>query len=338
MKKENSSHYKRSKKLKALRFGQYTLNAIGIIVLCYGVYEAACLFLNYKRCETSNDAQIEQYISPINIRVPGYVKKVYFTEHQFVHKGDTLLVLDDREYRIRVSEAEAALKDAENGIAILSSSLTTTQATASVYDASIEEINTRISKLQKDLTRYRNLLQRNAATPIQVEQLETELTATLAKLEALKKQKAAATSGVNEVTNRKASVEAGILRAQAALERRALEDGQFVQGGQSLTYIIPDTQKWVIANYKETQIANLYEGQKVSIKVDAFPDKEFSGHISAISGATGSKYSLVPTDNSAGNFVKIQQRIPVRIEFDELSEEDNRLLAAGMMVIIKAKL
>ena len=319
---------------------------------------AACLFLNYKRCETSNDAQIEQYISPINIRVPGYVKKVYFTEHQFVHKGDTLLVLDDREYRIRVSEAEAALKDAENGIAILSSSLTTTQATASVYDASIEEINTRISKLQKDLTRYRNLLQRNAATPIQVEQLETELTATLAKLEALKKQKAAATSGVNEVTNRKASVEAGILRAQAALEmarlnlsytavtapcdgtlgRRALEDGQFVQGGQSLTYIIPDTQKWVIANYKETQIANLYEGQKVSIKVDAFPDKEFSGHISAISGATGSKYSLVPTDNSAGNFVKIQQRIPVRIEFDELSEEDNRLLAAGMMVIIKAKL
>ena len=122
------------------------------------------------------------------------------------------------------------------------------------------------------------------------------------------------------------------------LGRRALEDGQFVQGGQSLTYIIPDTQKWVIANYKETQIANLYEGQKVSIKVDAFPDKEFSGHISAISGATGSKYSLVPTDNSAGNFVKIQQRIPVRIEFDELSEEDNRLLAAGMMVIIKAKL
>lgn len=169
-----------------MRFGQHTLNAIGIIVLCYGVYEAACLFLNYKRCETSNDAQIEQYISPINIRVPGYVKKVYFTEHQFVHKGDTLLVLDDREYRIRVSEAEAALKDAENGIAILSSSLTTTQATASVYDASIEEINTRISKLQKDLTRYRNLLQRNAATPIQVEQLETELTATLAKLEALK--------------------------------------------------------------------------------------------------------------------------------------------------------
>ena len=110
MKKENSSHYKRSKKLKALRFGQYTLNAIGIIVLCYGVYEAACLFLNYKRCETSNDAQIEQYISPINIRVPGYVKKVYFTEHQFVHKGDTLLVLDDREYRIRVSEAEAAFQ------------------------------------------------------------------------------------------------------------------------------------------------------------------------------------------------------------------------------------
>lgn len=326
MKKENSSHYKRSKKLKALRFGQYTLNAIGIIVLCYGVYEAACLFLNYKRCETSNDAQIEQYISPINIiALPDMLKKGFTSPNTNSYTKATLTCSGtNREYRIRVSEAEAALKDAENRNCNLIFQFDNDTGDASVYDASIEEINTRISKLQKDLTRYRNLLQRNAATPIQVEQLETELTATLAKLEALKKQKAAATSGVNEVTNRKASVEAGILRAQAALEmarlnlsytvvtapcdgtlgRRALEDGQFVQGGQSLTYIIPDTQKWVIANYKETQIANLYEGQKVSIKVDAFPDKEFSGHISAISGATGSKYSLVPTDNSAGNFVK----------------------------------
>ena len=101
---------------------------------------------------------------------------------------------------------------------------------------------------------------------------------------------------------------------------------------------MPDTQKWVIANYKETQVENLHVGQKVSMTVDAIKDKEFTGRISAISGATGSKYSLVPTDNSAGNFVKIQQRVPVRIEFEGLSKEDNNKLAAGMMVVVKAEI
>ena len=96
--------------------------------------------------------------------------------------------------------------------------------------------------------------------------------------------------------------------------------------------------RWIIANYKETQIENLKVGQEVTISVDAISDKKFTGKITAISGATGSKYSLVPTDNSAGNFVKIQQRIPVRIDFTNLSKEDNERLAAGMMVIVKAKI
>lgn len=122
------------------------------------------------------------------------------------------------------------------------------------------------------------------------------------------------------------------------LGRRTLEEGQYITAGQTVTYILPDTQKWVIANYKETQVENLKVGQEVRIAVDAISDREFTGKITAISGATGSKYSLVPTDNSAGNFVKIQQRIPVRIEFTDLSKEDNDRLAAGMMVVVKAKL
>ena len=121
------------------------------------------------------------------------------------------------------------------------------------------------------------------------------------------------------------------------LGRRAIEDGQYINAGTTLTYIIPDTQKWVIANYKETQVERLYEGQKVKMTVDAIGDKEFEGTITAISGATGSKFSLVPTDNSAGNFVKIQQRVPVRIDFEGLTPEDNDRLAAGMMVVVKAE-
>ena len=346
------------KKLRKLRTRQRLVSLVGIAVLVWGIIQVAMLFLDYKSTEASNDAQIEQYISPVNLRASGYIKKIYFTEHQDVKKGDTLLVLDDREYKIRVMEAEAALKDAMAGADVIGATLQTTQSTASVYDASLAEIEIRLAKLEKDRQRYQNLVKRNAATPIQLEQIETEYAALQRKLEATKRQRKAALSGVNEVSHRRENVEAGIQRATAALEmaklnlsytvvvapcdgklgRRALEEGQYISAGQTITYILPNTQKWVVANYKETQVENLQVGQEVKITVDALSDKEFTGKITAISGATGAKYSLVPTDNSAGNFVKIQQRIPVRIDFVGLSPEDNERLAAGMMVVVKAKL
>ncbi len=357
MKTNHNTLQEKALKLKKQRRNRIIASVLGIIILIGGVVEAAFLFLDYKHTETSNDAQVEQYISPVNLRASGYIKKIYFTEHQSVKKGDTLLVLDDREYRIRVMEAEAALKDAMAGATVVDATLQTTQNSASVYEASIAEIEIRLAKLEKDRQRYENLLKRNAATPIQLEQIETEYEATRKKLEATKRQQRAAMSGIKEVSNRRESTEAAIQRATAALEmarlnlsytvvvapcdgklgRRALEEGQYISAGQSITYILPDTQKWIIANYKETQVENLALGQQVRIKVDAISGKEFTGKITAISGATGSKYSLVPTDNSAGNFVKIQQRIPVRIDFTGLSKEDNERLAAGMMVVVSAK-
>lgn len=352
------SQEQKSKKTKKQRMHQRIASALGVVVLLCGLVQIIDLFLDFKGHETSNDAQIEQYISPINLRASGYIKKVCFREHQMVHQGDTLMVLDDREYKIRVMEAEAALKDAKAGQNIIGATLQTTQSTASVYESSIAEVEVRLMKLEKDRKRYENLVKRHAAAPIQLEQIATEYAATRKRLEGLKRQQKAAYSGVNEVTHRRESIEAAIQRAEAALEmaklnlsytavlapcdgqlgRRSIEEGQFISAGQTITYILPDTEKWVIANYKETQVENLYVGQEVELSVDAVSDKKFVGKITAISGATGSKFSLVPTDNSAGNFVKIQQRIPVRIDFVDLSKEDNARLAAGMMVIVKAKL
>ena len=354
----NDTRSRQVAKLRKLRRRHVAVSILGILVLAWGVVEAGCLFFDYKRTETSNDAQIEQYISPVNLRASGYIKKIYFTEHQQVRKGDTLLVIDDREYKIRVMEAEAALKDALAGETVMGATLQTTQTSASVYESSISEVEIRLAKLEKDRQRYTNLVQRKAATPIQLEQIETEYEATRKKLDGLKQQQKAALSGVNEVSHRRKSIEAAIQRAEAALEmarlnlsycvvtapcdgklgRRTLEEGQYITAGQSVTYILPDTQKWVIVNYKETQVEHLSVGQEVTLTVDAISGKEFKGRITAISGATGSKYSLVPTDNSAGNFVKIQQRIPVRIDFTDLSKEDNERMAAGMMVVVKAKI
>lgn len=352
-----STHEEKKKRMKKLKGIQMVMSAMGIAVIAWGILEVVCLFMDYRWKETTNDAQIEQYLSPVNLRASGYIKKIYFTEHQHVQKGDTLLVLDDREYKIRVMEAEAALKDALAGANVIGATIDRTQTTASVYDASISEIKVRIAKLEKDCQRYENLVARKAAAPIQLEQLETELKALRERLEATKRQRQAAVSSVSEVSMRRENVDAAIERTQAALEmaklnlsytvvlapcdgqlgRRALEEGQFISAGTTITYVVPDTQKWIIANYKEKQIENLYVGQEVEITVDAWSDKEFTGKVTAISGATGSKFSLVPTDNSAGNFVKIQQRIPVRIDFTHLTQEENARLAAGMMVVVKAK-
>ena len=335
--------------------------AVGIIGIClaiWGLYAIISLFVDYKSNETTDDAQVEQYLSPVNIRVPGYIKKIYFTEHQHVRKGDTLLVLEDDEYRIRLKEAEAALMDARSGRKVVANTLNTVSNSASVYDASIAEAQYRMEQLEKDYRRYSSLLKKNATTPIVVEQYQTQLEMARARVAALKQQREAAHSSVTEVDQRQENAEAAVKRAEAAVDlaalnlsytvvtapcngclgRRSIEEGQLVNAGQTLTTIIPDTRKWVVANYKETQISSLAVGQEVEVTVDAFAGKTFKGRITAISSATGSKYSMVPTDNSAGNFVKIQQCVPVRIELTDISDEDNAHLAAGMMCVVKANL
>lgn len=331
---------------------------IGICLVVYGIWEVVALFVDYKSCETTDDAQVEQYLSPVNVRVPGYISKICFTEHQHVKKGDTLLVLEDEEYRIQLKQAEAALMDARSGRKVVANTLNTASTSASVYEASIAEARYRVEQLEKDSHRYSVLLDKKAATPVVVEQYQTQLEMARARVAALERQRNAALSSVSEVDQRQENAEAAILRAEAAVDlarlnlsytvvtapcdgclgRRSIEDGQLVNAGQTITTIIPDGHKWVVANYKETQIASLSKGQEVEVTVDAFKGKTFKGRITAISSATGAKYSMVPTDNSAGNFVKIQQRVPVRIELTDISEEDNARLVAGMMCVVKADL
>lgn len=328
---------------------------VAICLLLAGIIVIVMMFCD-NRYERTDDAQVEQYISPVNVKVSGYIREIRFTEHQHVRKGDTLLVIDDREYAIALQQAEASLMDARSGRKVVGNTLNTASNSATVYDASIEEAELRVEKLQRDYERYAKLLEKKASTPIVVEQYKTELDMAKARVSALKRQREAARSSVSEVSQRQENAEAAILRAEAAVNmarlnlsytvvtasadgcagRRTIEEGQLVSPGQTITTLIPDTRKWVVANFKETQMSRIRTGQAVEIRIDALPGKLFNGTVTAISAATGSKYSMVPTDNSAGNFVKIQQRVPVRIDFDnELSAEDNRRMAAGMMCEIK---
>lgn len=334
---------------------------INISIACLLLVGIALLVWKYydPQYESTDDAQVEQYLSPINVKVPGYIREIRFTEHQHVKKGDTLVVIDDREFLIALHQAEASLMDARSGRKVAEGSLNTASNSAGVYDASIREAQLRAEKLGRDYDRYTKLLAKKATTPVIVEQYKTEYDMANAKVEALKQQREAAKSTVSEVGQRRENAAAAILRAEAAVDmarlnlsytvitapvdgyvgRRNIEEGQLVSPGQTLTTLIPDTKKWIVANFKETQMAHIHQGQTVEITIDAMPGKRFVGTVTAISSATGSKYSLIPTDNSAGNFVKIQQRIPVRIDFgNDLSAEENHQLAAGMMGEVRVRI
>lgn len=351
-----TNHALKRKQLRKLKIRNITLNTVCILLALAGISWTINYFWKYVNYEITNDASVDQYIVPVNIRASGYIKEVRFTEHQYVHTGDTLLILDDREYRIRLKDAEAAVMEANGSKDVLSSGIQTSQVNIAVQEANIAETKARLWKQEQDVRRYENLLKEESVSQQQYEQVKSEYEATQARYQALLKQKEAAKSQYSETSKKNTGSEANILRKEADRDmaqlnlsytivtapydgymgRRTLEPGQFVQSGQTLSYLVRGSDKWITANYKETQIAHIFIGQKVRIKVDAFSGRIFSGTVTAISEATGSKYALVPTDNAAGNFVKVQQRIPVRIELNDATPKEMAQLRAGMMVETEA--
>jgi len=356
--KEKKSHQHKMMKLKNRLMRNIIVNTICISLSVVAIGWAIHYFRRYYVYEITNDAVVDQYITPISVRVSGYIKEVRFTEHQQVKAGDTLLILDDREFRIKMMDAQAGLMDAEASSDALQSTVNTTRSNVAVSEANIAETKARLWKLEQDEKRYSALLKEDAVSGQQYEQAKSELDAMRARYQALISQKNSAESQSAETGKKTGSASAIILKKKAELEmaklnlsytvvtapydgfmgRRTLEKGQLIQAGQTISNIIRDNEKWITANYKETQIANIYVGQEVRIKVDAFNGKVFHGKVTAISGATGSKYSLLPTDNSAGNFVKVQQRIPVRINLIDVLPSDKALLRVGMMVETEAKI
>jgi multidrug resistance efflux pump len=308
------------KKLRKRRLQNIPLNFLCILIAGSGLIWVANYFWKYIHYEITNDAFIDQYVSPLNIRASGYIKEVRFKEHQYVHQGDTLLILDNREYQIKVKEAEAALLDVKGSKEVLHSGIETSQTNIAVQDANIAEAKAKLWQLEQDYRRFARLLKEESVPEQQYEQAKASYKAAQARYQALLEQRKAAQSQFTETTLRTTSAEAAILSKEASLDlarlnlsytvltapydgymgRRTLEPGQYVQAGQTISYLVRNTDKWVTANYKETQIIHIYIGQEVRIKVDALPGKVFHGTVTAISEATGSKYSLVPTDNSAG--------------------------------------
>jgi len=353
----NTENHKAQKKQMSPRLRNTILNTLGIIAIIGVVFWCISYFGYFNRNEITNDASVEEYINPVNSRIGGYIKEIRFNEHQRVKKGDTLVIIDDRELKIAVDQAEAACIEAKAGLGVTERSLNTASNSTTVADANIAELQARLINAETNYKRYSNLLQEESVSQQQFEQAKVEYDAIKAKYQSLLHQKQSTQLVTGEVRSKLNVNEAAIKRATAALDmarlnlsyavilapydgytgRRALQEGQLIQPGQTLVSLIRSGEKWIVANFRETQASKLHEGQKVNIKIDALDDKIFSGYIGAMSQATGSRYSMIPTDNSAGNFVKVQQRIPVRIEFDTHSTSDLDMLRAGMNAVVEVK-
>lgn len=324
-----------------------------LLVLAIGIGWTFGRFIHWGNVEFTDNAQVKQHLTPVNTRVQGFIKRICFDEYQRVKKGDTLVIIEDTEYRLKVAQAEADYQSALAGKTAMHTTINTTQNNILVTDAAIEEQRVRLQNAEADFKRYEGLLKEEAVTPHQFDRVKTDYEATKARYEQLLRQKQSTSLVKQEQTQRLDQNESAIKLAEAELElarlnlsytvilatadgvtgRKEIHEGELVQQGQTLVTLVDGTEKWVIANYKETQTTRMQKGQLVDIQVDALPGVAFEGRISSISDATGSFYSLIPQDNSAGNFVKVEQRIPVRIEFTARNRaEDLERLRAGMNV------
>lgn len=324
-----------------------------LLVLAIGIGWTFGRFIHWGNVEFTDNAQVKQHLTPVNTRVQGFIKRICFDEYQRVKKGDTLVIIEDTEYRLKVAQAEADYQSALAGKTAMHTTINTTQNNILVTDAAIEEQRVRLQNAEADFKRYEGLLKEEAVTPQQFDRVKTDYEATKARYEQLLRQKQSTSLVKQEQTQRLDQNESAIKLAEAELElarlnlsytvilatadgvtgRKEIHEGELVQQGQTLVTLVDGTEKWGIANYKETQTTRMQKGQLVDIQVDALPGVAFEGRISSISDATGSFYSLIPQDNSAGNFVKVEQRIPVRIEFTARNRaEDLERLRAGMNV------
>ncbi|SFV32459.1 HlyD family secretion protein [Thermoflavifilum thermophilum] len=327
---------------------------LGLVLIggaIFGIRE----YIYYQHYQTTDDAQIDGDISPVVARVSGYVKDILFTDNQFVHAGDTLVILDDRDYRVKLEQAEAALKAAMANVNVSRSNVQTVAANVQPAEARVAAAKVQLWKAQQDYNRYLNLLHDHAITQAQFDAVKAQRDAAEAELEAAQKQVAALHEQVSttqqqvkatasnidiqraEVDFAKLQLSYTVITAPVSgiVSKRNIQPGQLVQAGQTLFSIVMDSSIYVTANFKETQIGDIHVGQKVDIDVDAYPDTTFEGVVESFSGATGAKFSLLPPDNATGNFVKVVQRVPVRIAFTKLNDEWRRRLRPGLSVFVR---
>ncbi len=350
--------------------------------------------------EDTENSYLEADILTISPKIQGFISKIYITENQYVKAGDTLFVLDNRDYLLRLEQAEVALQNASANVGFVEANASSAGANIGTAEANnltaaagvessasnvqtaqanVEAAQARARQLSEDFNRYAALLPQRAVTQQQFdaakaakENSDAQVNAMLSQLETAKRQVEVSRRQGDAGLRQKSAIQGqataagkNVLVARTVSEQRRLEVetarlnlsytvitapssgfiakksaqvGQLANIGSPLCSLVSDKSLWITANFKETQVSKMQAGQAVIVKVDAYAGQSFNGKIESIAPATGAKFSLLPPDNASGNFVKVVQRIPVRVVFTD-APDPSKPLRAGMsaMVIVPTK-
>jgi membrane fusion protein (multidrug efflux system) len=325
-----------------------------ILGAIFGIRE----YLYYSVHVDTDDAQIDGDISPVVARVGGYVDSIMFEENTRVVQGQILVKLDDRDYQVRLEQALAAQKGATAGVGVSQAQIAASSANTGTSKANVTAARVRLSLAEKDFARYQNLVQDGSITQQQFDQARAQKETAEAAYQAAKDEYAAALKQVGTtqsqlavtntgVTEQKSDIDFARLQlsytqikapATGIVSRKNVQKGQLVQAGQSLFSIVNEGSLYVTANFKETQLEEIRSGLKVKIDVDAYPNEEVYGEVYNFSPVTGAKGSLLPPDNATGNFVKVVQRVPVKVKITKASKAMMAKIRPGMSVNVSVSL
>ncbi|MCL2760916.1 MAG: HlyD family secretion protein [Desulfuromonadales bacterium] len=312
------------------------------IIIIAGVLITTLWWLRDKSFISTDDAFIDGNIHDIAPKVSGIVKNLAITDNQFVHKGDLLFEIDPADYHAKVAEATAALNVAANDN---SSDL----AKVDQSRAELNQSRAQLTQAESDLARGKALFAREVIPKEQFEKIQTAERVARTEVEAKEEnyRRASAEAGLSapggkdaKVAQRQAELETAKLNlsytrvfapTDGYVTRRTVEVGNYIQPGQSALAIVPLNDIWITANYKESQLTHVRAGQKVVFTVDTYGGKKFRGTVNSIMAGTGAAFSLLPPENATGNYVKVVQRIPVKIDIDR-SSDPKHVLRIGMSV------
>ncbi|MCX2573763.1 HlyD family secretion protein [Pedobacter sandarakinus] len=323
------------------------LGVLLVIGIIFGIKE----WNYYSKHVDTDDAQIDGDISPVVARVGGYVKEINFEENTRVTEGQVLVKLDDADYKVKLEQAQAGQKGASAGVGVAQSQILATQANTSTAKANVASARVKLNLANKDYARYANLIKDGSITQQAFDQAKASKESAEAAFEAASDQYNAAVKQVgttqsqlavssNVINQRQSDIDFAKLQlsytdiiapATGIVSKKNIQKGQLVQAGQSLFAVVNDGSIYVTANFKETQLEKIKPGSKVEIEVDAYPEEKIQGEVYNFSPITGAKGSLLPPDNATGNFVKVVQRVPVKIKIHP-SKELLAKLRPGMSV------
>ena len=333
------------------RWKKVLYGIIGAAILAAAVIGGVLYWRHAGQFESTDDAFIDGYISRVSARVSARVEKLLIQDNQEVKAGQVLLELDPRDYQASVDQARAMLGQAQAAVLQAQGQLAVAQANVDQNQAQVRVEEANLAQSQQDFARYQALDPRAIARQT-VQNAGQGVKAAQARVDAARQTVASARAQVQAVAGQVEAAKAQVSQAQAQLAQaelnlsycrvtaavdgrvtqRTVEVGNYVTPGQALLAVVPDAV-WVTANFKETQLAHMQPGQTVRIRVDAYPAARFEGHVDSFQHGTGSVFSALPAENATGNYVKVVQRLPVKITFDAEPWSHGYRLAPGLSVV-----